>query len=175
MIDLVFEGHLPPTAEQVAQRANVSMSSFFRYFDTFDDLRNHAANRFLDRYSDRYEIPNLGQGPLDQRVDAFVTSRVELHEANHPMSRLIRQRAPEVSRTHELLDWLRSELAKQVRDHFHRELTTITPAAAEDAVAVISSLASFEAWDQLRNHHDRTPAQIRRAWKRAIAAVLSDR
>lgn len=173
VIDLVFEGHTPPTAEQVAERANVSMSTLFRYFDTFDDLRNHAASRYFDRYADRYEIPDLGRGSFQQRLEGFVGSRLELHESNHPMSRLVRQRAHEVASTYQLLDWLRAELAEQVRKHFNEELASATPAVGDDLVAVIATLTSFEAWDQLRNHHHRSPAQIRRAWKRTLASILS--
>ena len=173
VIDLVFEGNTPPTAEQVAARADVSMSTLFRYFDTFDDLRNQAATRFFERYSDRYEIPDLGQGSFDDRIDSFVTSRLTLHEANHPISRLIRQRAPEVTSTHERLESLRAEMAQQVAEHFHKELASTTPAIREDLIAVVATLTSFESWDQLRNHHRRSPAQIRRVWKRTVAAVLS--
>jgi AcrR family transcriptional regulator len=173
VIDLVFEGNAPPTAEQVAARANVSMSTLFRYFETFDDLRNQAASRFFERYADRYEVPDLGRGSFDDRIDNFVTSRLELHELNHPMSRLIRQKAPEVAGTHQRLDRLRGELARQVGEHFNAELASTTPAIREDVVAVVATLTSFEAWDQLRNHHDRSPAQIRRAWKSTLAAILS--
>lgn len=173
MIDLVFEGHIPPTAELVAKRANVSMSTLFRYFDTFDDLRNQAATRFFDRYADRYEIPNLGCGSFEERLEAFVESRLQLHEANHPIARLVRQRAVEIASTNQLLDWLRAELAKQVRQQFREELASATPAVEDDLVMVVATLTSFEAWDQLRNHHHRSQAQIRRAWKRTLAAVLS--
>ena len=35
---LVFEGHITPTAEQVAQRANVGLHTVFRHFDDMDSL-----------------------------------------------------------------------------------------------------------------------------------------
>lgn len=174
VIDLVLEGHAPPTAEMVAKHANVSMSSIFRYFDTFDDLRNQAARRFLDRYADLYEIPNLGSGSFAQRLDGFVSSRLDLHEATQPMATLVRQRAPEVASTHQFLDRLRAKLATQVRQHFNEELAATTPATQDDLVAVIATMTSFEAWDQLHNHHERTRAQIRRAWKHSLSAVLLD-
>jgi DNA-binding transcriptional regulator YbjK len=41
-VDLVLEGNLPPTAEQVAERAGISMATFFRYFETFNALRDDA-------------------------------------------------------------------------------------------------------------------------------------
>ena len=174
VIDLVLEGHGLPTAEMVAKRANVSMSTLFRYFDTFDDLRNQAASRYLERYADLYEIPDLGSGSFLERVEGFVESRLELHEATQPIATLVRQRAPEVASTQQLLDWLRAELATQVRQHFHEELASTTPAVQDDLVGVIATMTSFESWDQLRNHHDRSQAQIRRAWKHTLSAVLFD-
>ena len=35
---LVYEGHLTPTAEQVAQRAEVGLRTVFRHFDDMDSL-----------------------------------------------------------------------------------------------------------------------------------------
>ena len=49
-IDLVLEGKLPPTAEQVAERAGISMATFFRYFETLNTLRYDAAARMLEGF-----------------------------------------------------------------------------------------------------------------------------
>ena len=38
MINLVDEGFLVPTAQQVAQRADVGIRSVFRHFDDMDDI-----------------------------------------------------------------------------------------------------------------------------------------
>ena len=67
--------------------------------------------------------------------------------------------------------WIR--LADQAAVHFARELGRATPTQRATAIAVIVTTTSFESWDQLRHDFDRTPLQVRRAWRGAIAAVLS--
>ena len=49
-IDLVLEGNLPPTPKQVAERAGISMATFFRYFENLNDIRLSAAARMVERF-----------------------------------------------------------------------------------------------------------------------------
>ncbi|MBG7605378.1 MAG: helix-turn-helix transcriptional regulator, partial [Actinobacteria bacterium] len=93
MIDLVFEGNIPPTSEQIAERAGVSVASIFRYFDTLDDLRRATTDVYFERFAHVFEIPEIGKGVLATRIDTFVSSRVTMHEATEPMARLVRSRA----------------------------------------------------------------------------------
>ncbi|MEO2165398.1 MAG: TetR/AcrR family transcriptional regulator, partial [Acidimicrobiales bacterium] len=51
MIDLINEGHAPPTAQQVAQRAGISVATLFRYFETLEDLRQYATQQCLERFA----------------------------------------------------------------------------------------------------------------------------
>ena len=44
-LEVLIAGTERPTAEEVAKRAGVSVSSFFRYFENIDDLRSQAAAR----------------------------------------------------------------------------------------------------------------------------------
>jgi AcrR family transcriptional regulator len=172
MIDLVLEGHSPPSAEQVAERAGVSVASLFRYFETLDDLRLETTNRYFDRYAHLFEIDGIGEGTLDERIDRFVSTRVRLHETTEPMARLARMRAAEHADLADTLHRVRATRTDQVRHHFDAELSRMTPAERDDVAVTISTLTSFEAWDQLRHHHSRTQHQTRRAWKRALGRLL---
>ena len=44
-IDLVLEGNLPPTPQQIAERAGISIATFFRYFENLNAMRQQAAER----------------------------------------------------------------------------------------------------------------------------------
>ena len=172
MIDLVLDGNIPPTSEQVAERAGVSAASLFRYFDTLDDLRRATTRLYFDRYADLFEIPDIGQGPLDARIDRLVSSRVTLYGTIEPMARLARWRAAEVGEVDDTLHRVRATLTGQIRHHFEPELGRLTSAVADDATMVIATLTSFESWDQARYDHERSPAQVRRAWTSALNKVL---
>lgn len=172
---LVFEGHVPPTVEQIADRAGVSAASLFRYFDTLEDLRRATSQVFVERHARLFEIPEIGVGTLTDRIDRFVRSRVTLYEANEPMARLVRLRAHDHPGADEMLHRLRATRSDQVGHHFDDELRTMTAADRGDVVTIVSTLTSFESWDQARHDHDRSPAQIRRAWAGAIERVLAGR
>jgi AcrR family transcriptional regulator len=172
-IDLVGEGHVPPSAEKIAERAGLSVASVFRYFDTLDDLRRAVAQVYVERSADLFEIPSMGQGPRAERIANLVASRVRLYESTEPMARLVRRQAHERNDADELVHRLRATRADQVRQHFDPELRALTPAVGDDLVMIVSTLTSFEAWDQARYDHHRSPAQVRRAWARALTGVLA--
>lgn len=172
MIDLVLEGNIPPTSEQVAERAGVSAASLFRYFETLDDLRWATTRLYFDRYADLFEIPDIGHGPLGARIDRFVSARVVLYGKIEPMARLARWRATEVGDVDETLHRVRATRADQIRQHFDPELGQLTSAVAADTSMIIATLTSFESWDQARYDHERSPAQVRRAWTSALRKVL---
>ena len=170
-IDLVFEGHLPPTSEQVAHRAGISMATLFRYFDTLDQLRRDAAARTLERFA-FFEVPEIGVGPRAERIERFAAIRVELWESIQLLARLQRSTALQDSGAAEMVDFGRRAMADQIRQHFAPELCSLTAARQEDAVATIASLTSVESWEQFRHAYGRSPMQTRRAWAHAIDSVL---
>ena len=173
MLDLVLEGVVPPSAQQVARRAGVSTASLFRYFDTLDDLREATTRLYFERFRDLFDVPHAGVGSLDERVQSFVDARVGLYDVVEPVARLARWRAVEVGDLDATLHLARATFADQIRHHFACELDELTRARRDDAVMLIATLTSFEAWDQSRHDHDRSPAQTRRAWSHAIRRLLT--
>ncbi|MDZ7732694.1 MAG: TetR/AcrR family transcriptional regulator [Acidimicrobiia bacterium] len=173
-IDLVLEHHGVPRPEVVAERAGVSIATFYRYFATLDELRREAATRILDRFPGLYGVPDIGTGTRADRIARFAAARVGLHEALHPLELVLRSDAVHETGAAELVDFARRALADQVRLHFDAELGELTPARREDTVAAIAVLTSVESWEQFRRSHDRKPARIRRAWTEAIDRLLPE-
>ena len=171
-LDLVLEGHLPPTARQVADRAGISQATLFRFFDTLDQLRHDSAVRMMERFSDLMGVPDIGVGSRDERIKRYARNRVELHETTHLPARLLRSTALGDPGAAELVGFARGAFADQVRLHFDAELRALPPSQREDAVATIASLTSVESWEQFRLAHGRSPAQTSRAWSRAIDQAL---
>lgn len=172
VVDLLQEGHAPPTTAQVVDRAGISEATLFRYFRTVDDLQFQATERFLARHDHLFEIPAIGQGDLGARVDRFTSARVALWEALGPVARLGRARSFDHAGLAELLLTARRTQVDQVSRHFAPELDRLPPQGRADAVAVLVSLTAFEAWDGQRRDLNRTPAQVRRSWRTALHALL---
>jgi AcrR family transcriptional regulator len=174
VLDLTFEGHHPPSAEQIAERAGVSVASVFRYFESLDEMRAQAIEHYFDRFAHLFDVPDIAVGTLDQRIRSLVAARVRQHETTSPVARMVRARVSEVADLDTGLHHLRAAQADQVGRHFDDELVALTPANRNDVVATVATLTSFESWDQFRHDHDRSPAQTRRAWTRALHHILDD-
>jgi AcrR family transcriptional regulator len=172
-IDLVLEGHVPPSAEQVAARAGVSVASLFRYFETLDDLRRATIQRYQERIAHLTELADIGQGPLAARLDSYVASRLRLYQTTEPMAGLARSRAVTVPDIDDSLHRARATAAEQIRRHFGTELAVLTPARRDDLVALIATTTSFESWLQLRDDYARNSSQTRRAWINALERLLT--
>lgn len=171
-IDLVLETHLPPTTEEVAQRAGISMATFFRYFENLDEMRRAAQLRTLERFP-LFEVPDLGEGPRAERIERFAALRVALWEEVHPLARVQRANALQDPGAASMVDFGRQAMADQVRAHFAPELRALTSARREETVVTIASLTSVESWEQFRLAYGRSPLQTRRAWARAIDRALA--
>lgn len=175
VIDAVFtllqQGQLRPDVDAVAERAGVSVSSVFRYFDNLDDLYRATIERYFDQFAPLFAVPATGQGPLDDRIARFVDARLALYQAIGPIARAARARAGDHPHLAHTLQDTRVMLAGQVREHFAPELSSRTSARADDLVALIDSLTSFEAWDLLTGSHRRTRPQVRRAWRAGLEAL----
>jgi len=172
MIELVLEGHLPPSADQLAARSGVSVASVFRYFDGLDDLRRSATEVYLHRYDHLFEIPDIGGGPLIGRIGRLVDARLRLYDVAGPMGRLVRIRSNDDAAARANLARLRDTYADQLRHHFDTELSTLTSDHRDDLVDAIATLTSFESWDHLRHHLRRADADIRRTWARSLGRLF---
>ena len=175
MIDLVLEGHLPPTTEQLATRAGVSVASVFRYFDGLEDLERAATALYFDRFDHLIEIPQIGTGSLRHRVERIVDARLRLYDTAEPMGRLVRRRAPEHARADANLALLRATYTGQIEEHFDAELSAPNTTGRKSLVAIVATLTSFEAWDQCRNVHGLEDSQISAAWATSLIALLRGR
>lgn len=173
MFELVTDGVIPST-EALAERAGVSVSSVFRYFDSIDDLIRQTIDVHLARHGSKFAIPGIGVGARAERIDRLVTARVELYTAVAPVARLARSRAFDQPTIATELAGIRLRSRRQTRDHFALELGPRTTTQANDLVDVIDTVTSFEAWDLLTQSHHRTPRQIGRAWNGALTTLLAD-
>jgi len=173
MLDLVGEGAVPPSTEVLARRAGVSSASIFRYFENLDELRELTLARFFERYADLFEVPGLGEGGLDDRIDRFVAARLGLYAVVAPVARLARSRVQDQPRLAEQLTLVRRRQAEQVHRHFGGELAALAPATAEDRVALVAALTAFETWDHLIGDLGLEAADVERAWRDAVGLLLA--
>jgi AcrR family transcriptional regulator len=172
LLDLLSEGVLRPTAQQVAERSGVSLRSIFRIFDDVDTLHTTAAARQLSRVRHLF-VDVAPVGTLDDRIDAMVTINTRLYESVAPVRRAALRAAPESAALQEQLARVRGWLRTEIERVFASELAV---AANPSALAALELVMSFEAWDQLRTAQELTPdgaAAVVRDATRALVQAAS--
>jgi AcrR family transcriptional regulator len=170
-IDVLLEGGVP-TADEVAERADVSMATLFRYFATLDEIRHDAMTRVLDRFPRLFTLPESASATRQQRIRTFVSARLDMHEALHALQLLQRASAVRDPGAAEMVHHSRQMMAEQTSRHFEPELGNLTPARREALVATLNVVTSVESWQTFRISLAQPVVRTRRAWFEAVDGIL---
>ncbi len=176
--ELIAEGHTPPSAQQVAERAGISTSSLFRYFETLSEMQLEALNRFAERYVHLITDPppphlDPGTASVAERVAAFVAARVELFSKTASLVALAERRSLDTPAIARGLHRQRSLMADQVRRWFGPELDRADASVTAATVAVIDSIASSAGYRLFTEIHHCDRDAIATAWRRSILSVVT--
>lgn len=172
MLGLIQDGDLRPTAARVAARAGVSLRSVFQHFPDLESIFTAAAERRIDQVR-RLVVPLPAEGPLDERITAFVAARVQLLEAITPVRRaalLVEPFSPVIASR---LERGRRFFKQQVHDVFAHELDGLAAPEQRELVAALTVAVSWSAWEQLRRHQGLPPARARAAVVRVLRGLLA--
>jgi TetR/AcrR family transcriptional regulator, regulator of autoinduction and epiphytic fitness len=176
IVDAVFaailDGKVPPTADDVAARAGVSVSSVFRNFDGLDDLQREAFDRFQEQYLQLFDATPEAPADRSTRIEHYVRMRIELYRSAGPLMHLARQRALDYQPMADGVARMRSRLADQTHRHFRIETSALSSGRAADLIALVDSTTSPEAFEVMSASHARSSRQITRAWVGALGILL---
>lgn len=163
LYELVRDGTLSPTAEQVAQRASVGTRTVFRQFEDMETLYRSLGERVQAETLELVDrTPPTGK--LDDDLRAMVRRRATIFEHLAPFRRAGRL----VRHTSAFLQEQEAMLAQLLRAAL---LTIVGPHlahGADDTIEALDLLLSFEAWERLR---DQQKLGVRRAAQVAFAAA----
>jgi len=169
LYDLVREGHLAPTAAQIAARAGVALRSIGQHFPSREALLAAVA----EHHTAQVTTPVRATGSLAARLDTFVHARADELERTAPLRRAIAL-SPSPAE---------AVLVAQRRDHLRRRdelaaafapeldgLASDARRATLDRLYVVSSGAS---WDTLRTHTSLSARAAAEAMRALLTAVLA--
>ena len=154
MIDLVGEGRITPSAEEVAARAGVGLRTVFRHFNDMESLYAEMTATLAEQY-EMWLIPFESvdwQGQLREVVER----RTATYERLLPFKRAgdaHRHMSPAIQAEH-----------VRVREMMRRRLRSFLPGTIADDVLrfeTIDMLLSFEAWQRLRDEQALDPSRAR--------------
>jgi len=173
MLALFTEGDLDPAPEQVAIRAGISPRSVYRYFEDREALLRAAISHHLDGVWHLYVFHGIGEGSVDDRVDAFARHRVRLYEAIGATARATRVRATTDEILREQLELTRRALREQIEKQFAPELDAMPARTRRARVAAIDAVAELEALDHYRLHRGFSTTRTETLLADAIRALLT--
>lgn len=144
--ELVNEGVLVPTAQNVADRAQVGIRTVFRHFADMEALFATMDTQLRETYEDLF-LGGDRAGPLSKRIQHAIERRATAYEK---LSSLMLSTRAQMWRS----PTLQKNYARNQRG-LRRDLADWLPEMAElDAVKreAVDAAASFETWNRLRNH-----------------------
>ncbi len=153
VIELFAESNLTPGVHDVADRSGVSLRSVYRYFDDVNDLVGAAIDRHIERAAHLFEIPDLGVGPLDERIDRFCGRRVNLFVSVRSVYRAALIRAADQVRVADGIEASRTRLREQCLAMFAPELDAMDDDRRDVTGVALDTMAQLDSVEYLHRTH----------------------
>jgi AcrR family transcriptional regulator len=167
MLELIGEGSLSPTAQQVAERADVGVRTVFRHFSDMETLFAAMNDQITAKVNSLF-VDEVQTGPYADRVEALIQSRMTIFGTLGPYVRsstLQRWRSAFLQTEHE-------RTIRVMRRDLRRWLPEIESAPTEVADA-LEMILSFEAWNRLRVDQRLSQRRASLVLHRSILDLLS--
>lgn len=166
--DLVGEGIVHPTAQQVAERADVGIRTVFRHFSDMDTLFAEVDAMLREQVGSAF-LECASEGSLIERATTLVRRRAAVFESLAPYlraTRIYRQRSG-------YLDHQYTVFVKQQRSLLLAQLPELEQ-APRDLADAIEVATSFEVWDRLRADQRLGAARAMEAVERAVCVLVAE-
>lgn len=175
-LDLVQEGVLQPSADQVAERAGVSRRSIFNHFADLAELYDAVVEVGMQRYAPLLEEIS-DREPVARRVEQLARVRASFLEATAAFARALTAQALVGTAPDQALRVSRYAARlqqRQVEHLFERELRGLSPAERAQALDAMAAALSSPSWEFLRRIRGCSAARARAVVHRTLTSILRD-
>jgi AcrR family transcriptional regulator len=175
-LDLVQEGVLQPSADQIAERAGLSRRSVFNHFADLAELYDAVVEVGMQRCAPLLEEISE-QEPVARRVERLADVRSKFLEATAPFTRALTAQALVGPASDQAIRVSRDALRLQHQDVerlFARELEELPPQERAEIIEAMSAATSPLQWEYLRRSRGNSMSRACAVMKRTLAAILRD-
>src|SRR5262245_25560957 len=144
-LELLEGGQLQPTAQEIAQRARVSIRAVFHHFGDMDRLLRAAVDLHLSRHPFDALPKLLTSGTLEERVVAFANRRAAAFERILPVHRAVLLKESIDEGVARRMKRARAGAKYEVRTAFAPELAEASDDTLREALMAASSWCQWEA------------------------------
>jgi len=166
MLEIIHAGEVVPSAEQVAQRADVGLRTVFRHFQDMDSLYREMSGVIAQELHSAAEIAFKSQD-WRERVLELIARRSWAFEKIGPFLRasaVFRYRSKFLEADNvEFVTALRAILKRQLPPEVARD---------QAKLEILDVLLSFETWSRLRREQGLAPKPAREVLEAAVRRLL---
>ncbi len=168
MLELVREGRIAPTAEEVAQRANVGLRTVFRRFKDMESLYGEMAVAISEQVAPIVDVA-LGDNDWSQNLNQLVERRLRVYEVIMPyrVAAEVLKFQSNILHTHHL-EIVRAEREK-LRSVLPEMLINDRP-----LLEALEAVLSFDMWYQLRSDQNLSAKEATEVIGRILEKLLPD-
>lgn len=174
-LDLVQEGVLQPSADQIAARAGLSRRSVFNHFKDLAELYDAVREAGMQRY-----VPLLADVGADveigRRIELWASARAKFLEATGPFTRALLAQAlaaPTRAQAMRISQEAIAEQRDEVERLFASALEGLSGPDRNETLDAISAATSPLAWEHLRHNRGLSPDRARAVMSRSLRALLA--
>jgi TetR/AcrR family transcriptional regulator of autoinduction and epiphytic fitness len=171
VLDLIGEGSLQPTIDDISARAGVAQRTVFQHYPDRETLCEAVIDVHLARVAPLLEgTPAVG--PLDARLDAFVERRAVLYEAITPVRRAVLHLSPMSPQATKAVSDMQARKRADTLRVFAQECAACPVAERPLLAAALASVASWSSWEALRAQQGLEVEQAKAATRHGLRALL---
>ena len=167
MLELVREGAIAPTADEVAKRANVGLRTVFRRFKDMESLYAEMSVAISEKVDSIAQV-SLKGADWRENLTQLVDRRLKVYEVIMPY----RVAAEALKFQSTVLLSRHMEIVKEER----QRLTELLPDALmqdEPLIEGLEAALSFDMWNQLRNDQRLNAEQANAVVQRIVDSLLA--
>lgn len=168
MFDLIADGHVAPSAVDVAERANVGLRTVFRHFEDMDSIYDEMTAQLMEGVMPKILAPYEAETWRDRLMEC-VDRRADLYEMVFPMRICVS---------------LRRYNSKFLAEQFDRDiklarstLKAILPkqvTSNRDLFGAIEVTLDFSTWRQLRQDQNRSVERAKASLRLILNGLIAD-
>ncbi len=169
MLEIIHSGEIAPSAELVAQRADVGLRTVFRHFQDMDSLYREMSVVIARELHIVAETP-FRSSDWRERIVELISRRAWAFEKVGPFLRasaVFRHRS-------KFLDADNADFATALRSILKRQLPADV-ARDQLKMEALDLLLSFESWSRLRREQGLTPKRAREVLEATVRRLLDNR
>jgi AcrR family transcriptional regulator len=175
-LDLVQEGELQPSADQIAERAGLSRRSIFNHFADLAELYDAVVEVGMQRCAPLLEEISASE-PVGQRVARLTGVRSRFLEATAPFNRALTAQAlvgPAPEQALRISRYTARLQHQEVECLFEPELRRLSASERAEVLDAISAAMSSLQWEHLRRRRGCSTSRARAVIERTLKSLLRD-